>query len=252
MAAVLAVCVLRAPKVRDTLRRRWEPLVVCMISGAAIWLILGLYTRQSSRYLIIPATLAAVVFASVLSRVFEAAREAPVGLRVAASVGLAALVVAAFTARAEAYEGRFSVAGRPKSGIREVCRARPFEKDELVLVVPDYLAPTAWYYCDHEENMRGFANWDRPFLFDPARYRELWGSPAAPALTLTKIQEVLAQHGRSRFRLIVEETPTQLLPLFQKQVEALRAGLARGYEEESVGRFPGRRESVRAIVLRRR
>ena len=173
-------------------------------------------------------------------------------MRVAASVGLAALVVAAFTARAEFYEGRFSVARRPKSGIRDVCRSRPFEQDELVLVVPDYLAPTAWYYCDHEENMRGFANWNRPFLFDPARYRELWGNPAAPALSLTRIQEALAQHGRSRFRLILEETPTELLPLFQAQVEALRAELARVYDEESVGRFPGRIESVRAMVLSRR
>ena len=188
----------------------------------------------------------------MLSRVLEAARESSVGLRVAASVGLATLVVAAFTARAEFYEGRFSVARRPKSGIRDVCRARPLAEDELVLVVPDYLAPTAWYYCDHEENMRGFANWNRPFLFDPARYRELWGNPAAPALSLTRIQEALAQHGRSRFRLILEETPTELLPLFQAQVEALRAELARVYDEESVGRFPGRIESVRAMVLSRR
>ena len=252
MAAVLAVCVLLAPKVLDRLRRRSEPLVVCMIAGAAIWLILGLYTRQSSRYLIIPATLAAVVFASMLSGVLEAAREARLALRVAASVGLAALVVAAFTARAEFYEGRFSVARRPKSGIRDVCRARPFERDELVLVVPDYLAPTAWYYCDHEENMRGFANWNRPFLFDPGRYRELWGNPAAPALTVARIEEALEQHGRSRFGLILEETPTELLPLFQSQVEALRAELARHYDEKSVGRFPGRIESVRALVLSRR
>ena len=252
MAAILGVCVLLAPKVLDGLRRRSEPLVVCVISGGVIWLILGIYTRQSSRYLIIPATLAAVVFASVLSEVLEAAREAPVGLRVAGSVGLAALVVAAFTARAEFYEGRFSVARRPKSGVREVCRARPFERDELVLVVPDHLAPTAWYYCDHEENMRGFANWNRPFLFDPARYRELWSDPEAPALTLTKIQESLAQHGQSRFRLILEETPTGLPPLFQAQVEAFRAELARAYEEKSVGRFPGRIESVRAMVLSRR
>ena len=99
--------------------------------------------------------------------------------------------------------------------------------------MPDYLAPTAWYYCDHEENMRGFANWDRPFLFDPARYRELWGNPAAPALTLARIQEALAQHGRSRFGLIVEETPTELLPLFQEQVEALRAELARALRRRS-------------------
>jgi len=100
--------------------------------------------------------------------------------------------------------------------------------------------------------MRGFANWNRPFLFDPGRYRELWGNPAAPALTVARIEEALAQHGRSRFGLILEETPTQLLPLFQSQVEALRAELARRYDEKSVGRFPGRIESVRALVLSRR
>ena len=47
MAAILAVCVLLASEGPRQVATRSEPLVVCVISAAAIWLILGLYTRQS-------------------------------------------------------------------------------------------------------------------------------------------------------------------------------------------------------------
>ncbi len=249
MAALLGVFALRSPRVLAGLRRDPAPLLFSTISGAAIWLALGLYTGQSTRYLIIPAVLAAAVFSAVAGRVIEAGREAGRTWRIAALLGGAALIAASFAARRELYEGRFEVAGRPKSGIRSLCRAHPFGPEDLILVVPDYLAPTAWYYCGDEEAMRGFTHWERPVLFDPGRYRQLWRDPGAAPLAVARVGEALEAGGRSRFGLILEETPTGLLPLFSRPVEELTAELVRRYDARAVGRFPGRIASVRAFVL---
>ena len=110
--------------------------------------------------------------------------------------------------------------------------------------MPDYLAPTVWYYCGRPEDLHGFARWNRPDLFDAARYRELWGNPAAPALTLTRIQESLAQHGRSRFRLILEEFRRSCSRSSRPRWRPSGPS-SLGLRRESVGRFPGRIESVR-------
>jgi len=252
IAALLAVGVLRAPRVLAGLRQDSAPLVFCALSGAAIWLVLGIYTGQSTRYLIIPAVLAAAVFSTVVIRLIEAAGGDRSAFRIVALLGGVALVVASFSARRALYEGRFEVAGRPKSGLRSLCRAHPFGRDDLILVVPDFLAPTAWYYCDDETVLRGFTHWERPYLFDPGRYRELWKDPRAAPLAAARIGESLAADGRARFGLVLAETPTSLLPLFARPVEELTAELARTYDAKAAGRFPGRIESVRALVLTRR
>jgi len=252
IAAVLAVAVLLGPRVRNRLRGRSEPLVVLAIAAAAVWVVLGLYTRQSSRYLIIPAVFVAVVFASVLARVLEAAKEARPGVRAAAVFALAALVVSSFLARKDMYEGRFEVAARPKSGVRSLCRARLFEPGELAIVVPDYLAPIAWYYCGRDERLRGFVRWEQPYLFDPSRNRELWRDPSAASKAVSRIEEELRSENRSRFTVLLEETPAGLLPLFEKRVDELMSELERNYDTKAVKRFPGRLDSARAIVWSRR
>ena len=75
MAALLGVVVLLAPAVFARFRGRWEALVVPALAAAAVWLPLGLFS-QHFRYLIIPATLVAVVFSVAVSRVAEAAGDA--------------------------------------------------------------------------------------------------------------------------------------------------------------------------------
>lgn len=252
VAALLAVSVLLAPRVVARMRRESPPLLVTAAAAAAVWLGLGLYTAQSARYLIIPAALAAAVFAAVMVRVTEAAAAGPSRpLRVVAVFGAAALVVASFSARRDLYEGRFEVAGRPKSGLRSLCGARLLPPEDLVLVVPDYLAPTAWYYCRGENRMRGFASWSRPFLFDPGRYRAIWRDPDAASLAAARLDETLAAENRSRFWLILEQPAAGLLPFFAEPVGALTADLDRRYDMRPSGRFPGRVESVLAFVLER-
>ncbi|MET0621024.1 MAG: glycosyltransferase family 39 protein [Thermoanaerobaculia bacterium] len=251
MAALLGVVVLLASAVFARFRGRWEALVVPALAAAAVWLPLGLFS-QHSRYLIIPATLVAVVFSVAVSRVAEAAGDASRPFRVASWVALAALIVASFSARRDFYEARWSLAERPKSGIRTLCRSRSFGPDELVVIVPDYLAPTAWYYCGRAETLHGFARWNRPDLFDPVDHGAQWRDPAAPGRVVSEIEARLRDGKRSRFTLLRELAPAGFLPFYESQAALAEGEISRRFERRSVSRFPGRIEPVEALVLEAR
>jgi len=254
LGLIVLAAALGGRRVAGELGRDGRPLGVTALAGGVIWLVLGLYTGQSSRYLIVPAMLLGAVAAVLLVRFVRACSgpgAAPRARALAAS-GAACLVVSAFVARADFYEGRFATALRAKSGLRGFCGGPSFPSDGMVLVVPDYLAPTAWYYCGHEDRLRGFTHWDRPFLFDPARYRDLWRDPRAAAAAAAEIERTLAAGEARRFVLVQDDPPTELLPLFDAPVRRLDAALAARFEERPLGRYPGRVESVRVIELRRR
>ncbi len=247
-AVLLGTGVLLAPAVRARFRGRWEALVVPGLAGAAIWILLGLFS-QHTRYLIIPAALGAVVFSVAVSRVTEAVRDAPVKYRAAVAVALAALIGSSFSARRDFYEGRWALAERPKSGIRTLCRARPFLSDELVVVFPDYLAPTVWYYCGRPEGLHGFARWNRPDLFDPGDHGVRWRDPEAPGRVVSDIEARLRDGNLERFTLIRELAPAGFLPFYAAPAAEAEAELARRFEGHSAGRFPGRIEPVEALVM---
>ena len=250
VASLLAVGVLRRPAVAARFRGRWEGLVIPSLAAAAVGIPLGLFSRHT-RYLVIPALLAAVVFSVVAIRLADAGRETPGTLRAAAFAGLAALVVASFLARRDFYEARFSGAERPKSGIRTLCRDRPFTPDDFVLVLPDYLAPTVWYYCGRPQNLHGFARWNRPDLFDPGNHGEAWKDSTVPTAVLSQIDERI-RDGGPRFLLIREWAPAGWLPFYEPRAGEFQAELQRRFDETSAGRFPARIEPVEAFVLKPR
>ncbi len=250
-AALLAVAAWTAPRIAAGLRREGAFLVVPAVAGAAVWLVLGSFSRHA-RYLIIPATLSAVVFSAVVGQVLAAGWASGRFLRVAAVLGGAALVAVSFSARADLYAARAAGGNHPKSGIRSLCQSRPSGPGELVVVAPDYLAPTVWYYCGRDEAVRGFAHWDHPVLFDPGAYARLWTDPAAADRTSAEIVSALRQTGRSRFTLVRDRPAGGLLALYDGQVGKLEADLARTYDEASRVPFPGRIESVEAVGYRAR
>jgi len=252
LAAVLGAFVLGRRRLRPGPGDDSVPLVVTAAVGVTIWLVLGLYTAQSSRYLIVPAVLASALFAAALARFLRACRTLDRPLRFAAAAGVVALVVASFAARRDFYAGRFDVAQRPKSGLRTLCRNPAVGEDRLVVISPDYFGPSAWYYCANPGRLRGFANWDKPFLFDPTRDGELWGNRAAASVALSQLERDLRARNADSFVLVREVAPAGLLPHFAAQVQAFDALLAGRFDERVIGRYPGRADSVTAYELRRR
>ncbi len=250
---LLGAAVFLAPALAARFRGRREALVVPAVAAAAVWLSLGLFS-QHSRYLIIPAALGTVVFSVALSRVTEAVSDAPRTQRAAVFVALAGLIGAAFLARRDFYQGRraVGVAERPKSGIRTLCRARPFGPGELVVVVPDYLAPTVWYYCGRSEGLHGFARWNRPDLFDPGDHGARWKDPEAPGRLVSRIEARLREGNLERYTLVRELAPAGVLPFYAASLAEAEAELARRFESRPAGRFPGRIEPVEAFVMERR
>ena len=145
--------------------------------------------------------------------------------------------------------GAFGRSRRPKSGVRSFCRSRPSGSDELLVVAPDYLAPTVWYYCGRDESTHGFVRWDRPTLFDPGSYAEpLERSRRRHPDDLADRRPAPAA-GAVPVHAPVWTTLRGASPAYGRQIERLRAELAARFEAIPERRLPGRLESVDAVIM---
>jgi len=181
--------------------------------------------------------------------VAEAARTSSAARRRVVLAAVGVLIAAACWARRDFYEERFASADRPKSGIRSLCLAPSVEPADVVAVVPDYLAPTVWYYCGRREDVRGFARFRRPDLFDPSDHGRSWRDPEATAKALSALENEIAERRPPRVFLIRELAPAGYLPFYRRQADEFEAALARRFDERPAGRFPGRVESVEVVAL---
>jgi len=248
IAGLAAAAVLFRAPVAARFRGDSAGLLVPSAAGGAVWISLGLFSSHT-RYLVIPAGFASVVLSIVVARVAAGVPKTSPVARRAAFAALGALIVAAFWARRDLYEARWASAARPKSGIRTLCRTEPPGPADLVLVAPDYLAPTVWYYCGRRDDLRGFARWNRPHLFDPSDHGAAWRDPAAPARTMAALEREIAEGRARRVLLIREQAPAGLLPFYQPAADELDAALVRRFAAGSPERFPGRVEYVEAVAL---
>jgi hypothetical protein len=248
IAALGMVAILGAPRVGARLRELKVPLGVATIAGAVIWLVIGLFARDS-RYLMIPAVLCSVVLAVMVRVVLEVGLAARPVLRGVAGLGAAALVVGSFLSRADFYADSFARRDLPKSGIRSVCRNRQLNSNDLVVVAPDYLALTVWYYCGRREDLHGFVRWDGAVLLDLKNYAKRWSDPSAVADAVSKIEATLRRSGRSAFELVFDDTQIEPPLQYGLRVRKFRAELARLFNTTLIGQFPGRIESVKAMTL---
>ncbi len=89
-----------------------------------------------------------------------------------------------------------SLGSLTKSGIRSfaaeiVATAQP---RTLYLLNPDYLSPTLGYYTARRVRLQGFARWDRPEIFSPQGYSELWKSATTVAKTLGHLRNLASKY----------------------------------------------------------
>jgi len=96
-----------------------------------------------------------------------------------------------------------------KSGIRSLVayieRRNNIDKS-LYILSPDYFGPTFGYYTiNHPKIFYGFGRWDRPEIFSPEGYAEIWDNPTLMADTELSIQKEIDK-GFRKLALIQERT----------------------------------------------
>ena len=90
-----------------------------------------------------------------------------------------------------------SLRSSTKSGIRSFAaeigtNAQP---RTLYLLNPDYLSPTFGYYTARSPvRFQGFARWDRPEIFSPQGYGELWKSSTTVSETLQRLRNFAGEY----------------------------------------------------------
>jgi Dolichyl-phosphate-mannose-protein mannosyltransferase len=108
----------------------------------------------------------------------------------------------------------FSLGNINKSGIRSLVADMESKHQEKTLYIlsPDYFGPTFGYYLTQrpvqfyglaEQPVRfyGFARWDKPEIFSPRGYAEIWANPRSISDTEQRIQDEI-QKGYRKLALI--------------------------------------------------
>ena len=150
----------RAALVR-ILRQRRVGLLLAGLAGVSVWLILGLFSVEA-RYLTVPAALFAVLGGCVVGGLFDAARGGSSLARATAVLGVLCIVLGTFSSRLDFYSELSASRSRPKSGVRTLCQSPRLRSSNLLVVAPDYLASTVWYYCGARKDLKGFVRWTDP------------------------------------------------------------------------------------------
>jgi len=233
------------PPARVRLREKAFGFRLIGACGLSVLLTLGSYS-PSSRYLVIPAALFAVLVGGALALAWDSVTSSRLSVRVVGIAGVSLFLIGTLLVRIPLYLDIFERdrLGLPKSGVRTLCRDHHFVRDDVVLVAPDHLALTVWYYCKPEPSLHGFVRWENPNLFDPRGYPELWASPTAVPRTWSHVARELEAKTRARFYL-VWDSESDAPPLFySRRVNALRQALSERYSERESTFYAGRFEHV--------
>ncbi|MBD2176011.1 glycosyltransferase family 39 protein [Pseudanabaena sp. FACHB-1998] len=87
-----------------------------------------------------------------------------------------------------------------KSGIKTLAKSWQTRKDDkktLYILSPDFLAPTfGYYFSKHPVQFYGFARWDKPEIFSPQNYAEIWANPMLLEETERLIQKEIKKGYR--------------------------------------------------------
>jgi hypothetical protein len=169
-------------------------------------------------------------------------------------VALGVLLAAILHGQAPLYTAYREAGARhiPKSTARTLCREGFFRSGDLVLVAPEYLQPTFWYYCSGRVELHGFVGWDNPVLPRWRGYGDRWASPSAAGEAVVRASRSLEESGRARLLLVWH--PNLLGPpiYFTKRIRILKAALENAFRRGETYSLPGRYERVLVTVYRPR
>lgn len=211
----------------------------------AVLFVMGMAAGQP-RYLTLVAGLVAVFLSGLICSVWDGAR-ARGRVSLLAVSGVALLLVGDTLARLPLYVEMQSW-GRPepKSGVKTLCASGRLRPDEVVFVVPDCLATSVWYFCQPSPPiLRGYMQWDDPFLPNWERYPELTRPPIAESVAafIARVEQTQRHRAGERFSLVWGDWPDP--PLFYgRRVELVRRALRSRFIEGPTSIYRGRHEYV--------
>jgi hypothetical protein len=228
---------------------RWRskmapPVVLCAVS-IGILAVMG-SAGGASRYLVIVATFAAIVFAATAVFIGRSLRERGVRPGVLTALGL---LLAFGPVYGEVYRRSVSGIGqyRPsKSGIRRFAGFSDFDRGALFIAAPSYFAPTLWYYGVPESNLKGFPPIKDLTDTEYSLKAKVWSDPAAVSDFLAHIREEAERRNIARVIIVWGPNP---VPAVARSIRAILDGASRLFELEKQGTFSGYPETVHVAVF---
>lgn len=142
-----------------------------------------------------------------------------------------------------------TLGNQAKSGVRSL--AADTEKiapqHTFYVLAPDHLAPAFGYYESQDGlPFYGFARWDRPELFRPQGYADIWQDPALLTMTMQRIQDK-AKQGYTKLGFI-RESPPEYANEYpykpHKKTDQLLSRLRQTYPLVGKTDYPGKAEFV--------
>jgi hypothetical protein len=217
----------------------WRGVLLVAVSAGGIFGVLGTLT-QFTRYLSIAALLLCALAGGWIAGIATANGRWRIAwcAGVALALFLSALLPAAVDrARWSGEKNR----GLLRSGAQAMCRERFLSAGDLVVVAPDYFAPTLDYYCGPSVRMRGYLQWENPELPNLERYRSLVDKESEPAAARDRIASEIGSGG-SGFWLAWADGPP--IVAYPGLVPDLRRALAERFREGETKTYPGRLETI--------
>lgn len=217
----------------------WRGVFLVAFSAAGIFVVFG-NLAHFTRYL----SITALLLCALAGGWIEGIATTNGRFRIARCAGIAiALFFSAFLPAAIEHARRMEPEndGVVRSGAQTLCRERFLSAGELVVVAPDYFAPTLRYYCGDAVRMRGYLQWENPELPNVARYHSLLEKERGPAAALDRIASEVAPRG-SGFWLAWADGPP--LVAYPGLVADLRRALAERFGEGETKTYPGRLETI--------
>ena len=232
---------------RDGEKTRQRQIACALVLGVA--LVIALLMRsapQEPRYFVLIAALTTALIGGMIG-VAGARHWFGRGLLVVVLAGVIGSHLATLPGRASGSEGP-----PPKSGVRTICQHGGLRPEDLVVLAPDYLGSTFWYYCWETPTTHGFPIWSNPSLPDWYHYREAWSSPTAIAETTERIRGTLHETGSDHFFLIWLPGLSGGTVEWGSRIRQLRAALADEYSPGEPILAPGRAERVFLLEYKRK
>ncbi len=248
--AISALALVRSARFREEVRehRVGFVLVLCVAVGVAVPL--GLFS-VTDRYMAVPVALACVAAAGLIAAAWRAAGLGSAPTRRLVRLGLTVALALVLWAGREPGDRLDSDLrrGRPKSGIRTLCAPRDMGGQDLIVIAPDYLASTFWYYCGEQPGMRGLLLSKEPMMVNWQDYGRRWADPAMIPRALERISEDIEALKPTRLVLVGDISSNGPPLYYTARIERLRRALRARLGTASSETFDGRLESVLVDVF---